>query len=90
MAHSLFQKEGQAMKCLSCHSTNQSVFPAEINIHFPGWEGLDRPTVWAFPQLLVCLGCGFTQFTLPNDPVRELKSDWHLPLRCGRDDSIEK
>lgn len=63
------------MKCLSCHSSNQSVFPGELSIHFPGLEGLDRPTVWAFPQLLVCLDCGFTQFTLSSDQVRELKSD---------------
>jgi len=75
MAHSLSQKEGQAMQCLSCHSSKQSVFPSELNIHFPGFEGLDRPTVWAFPQLLVCLDCGFTQFTLSNDQVRALKSD---------------
>jgi len=63
------------MKCLSCHSTNRSVFPAELNIHFPGVEGLQRPTVWAFAQLLVCLDCGFTQFTVSNDQLRELKSD---------------
>ena len=43
------------MPCHSCQSTNLSVFPAEINIHFPGFEGLDRPTVWAFPTLHVCL-----------------------------------
>jgi hypothetical protein len=60
------------MKCLSCDSINQSVFPAEVNIHFPGMENLNRPTVWAFPRLAVCLDCGMTQFTLSNDQVREL------------------
>ena len=60
------------MPCHSCQSTNLSVFPAEINIHFPGFEGLDRPTVWAFPHLLVCMDCGVTQFTLSSDQVREL------------------
>jgi hypothetical protein len=74
MAHP-FQKEDQAMKCLSCQSTSQSMFPAELNIHFPGLEGLDKPTVWAFPQLLVCFDCGFTQFTLSSDQVRTLQSD---------------
>ena len=63
------------MICLVCRSSNQRTFPSELNIHFPGFEGLDRPTVWAFPKLLVCLDCGFTQFTLPGDQVRDLNSD---------------
>lgn len=63
------------MECLSCQSSNQRTFPSELNIHFPGFEGLERPTVWAFPKLLVCLECGFTQFTLSSDQVRNLNSD---------------
>jgi len=63
------------MECSSCQSSNQRTFPSEINIHFPGFEGLERPTVWAFPQLLVCLECGFTQFMLSGDQVRTLNSD---------------
>ena len=60
------------MMCLSCHSSNQRTFPSELNIHFPGFEGLNRPTVWAFPLLLVCLDCGFTQFSLSGDQVEQL------------------
>jgi len=60
------------MLCLVCQSSNQRAFPSELNIHFPGLEGLDRPTVWAFPLLLVCLECGFTQFALSRDQVEEL------------------
>jgi hypothetical protein len=60
------------MACVSCHSVNQRVFPAEINVHFPGLEGLDKPTVWLFPRLLVCLDCAFTQFTIPNVKLRQL------------------
>jgi len=63
------------MACVSCDSVNVRVYPAELNIHYPGLEGLDRPTVWAFPQLVVCLDCGYTHFTLSDDQVRELKSD---------------
>lgn len=63
------------MMCLVCQSSNQRTFPSELNIHFPGFEGLDRPTVWAFPQLLVCLDCGSTQFTLSDDQLKELRSD---------------
>ena len=60
------------MTCHSCHSSNHRTYPCELNIHFPGFEGLDRPTVWAFPRLLVCLDCGETTFTLSQDQVREL------------------
>ena len=67
------------MPCRSCQSKNLSVFPAEINIHFPGFEGLDRPTVWAFPHLLVCMDCRVTQFTLSRDRVRELSESDSRP-----------
>jgi hypothetical protein len=62
------------MSCTSCQSVNQAVFPAEINIHFPGLEGLDKPTVWAFPYLLVCMDCGCTQFTMGESQLRQLST----------------
>jgi hypothetical protein len=60
------------MSCVSCQSLNTLVYPAELNIHHPGVEGLDKPTVWAFPHLSVCLECGVAQFRLSDDQVREL------------------
>src|SRR5215469_7697912 len=65
-------KLASTMACLSCRSTNQTFFPAEINIHHPGMDGLDKPALWAFPSLLMCLDCGYTRFTLPDDQLREL------------------
>jgi hypothetical protein len=53
------------MSCLSCRSSKQAEFPAELLIHFEGLENLDNPGVWVFPKLLVCLGCGFSQLTVP-------------------------
>ena len=50
------------MYCKSCQSTNQSKFPSEVNIHFPGRNNLTKPCVWAFPEIVVCLDCGFTEF----------------------------
>ena len=47
-------------------------FGAEINIHFPARERLDEPLVLLFPKLAVCLGCGFTNFTLPETELRQL------------------
>jgi hypothetical protein len=58
------------MTCKGCHSDEQSVFNGEAAIYFPGLEGLDKPIVFVFPKLVVCLHCGFTEFTVP---VRELQ-----------------
>ncbi len=58
--------------CNSCQSANQSTFNGEIAIHFPGLEGLDKPIVWVFPKLLVCLNCGFTEFAIPETELRQL------------------
>jgi len=54
------------MSCKRCRSDSHSVFNGEIAIHFPGLKGLDKPTVWTFPKLAVCLECGFTEFTVPK------------------------
>jgi hypothetical protein len=54
------------MLCSSCHSGRLREYNAEINVHFPGMKGLNIPTVWVFPQLLVCLDCGQAHFTIPD------------------------
>jgi hypothetical protein len=54
------------MSCRSCQSQNLRNLNGEIAIHFPGLKGLDKPIVWVFPKLLVCLDCGVTEFTVPE------------------------
>jgi hypothetical protein len=54
------------MACGSCRSANQMKFGAEVNIHFPGPMSLDVPGFFVFPEVAVCLDCGFTQFALPE------------------------
>jgi hypothetical protein len=54
------------MPCKSCESRNQREFNGETAIHFLGLKGLEKPIVWVFPKLLVCLDCGFTEFTVPG------------------------
>jgi hypothetical protein len=58
------------MSCKSCPSDNGRTFNGEIAIHFPGLQGLDKPIVWVFPELTVCLKCGLSEFVVPE---RELQ-----------------
>jgi hypothetical protein len=61
------------MPCKSCQSENQRSFNSEINLHFPGLRGLDQPVMLVFPQLLVCLDCGFTEFQMQEKEVQLIK-----------------
>jgi hypothetical protein len=60
------------MICKKCHSQKQSAFNGEIAIHFKGLEGLDKPIVWIFPKLVVCLHCGFSEFAVPERELQVL------------------
>jgi hypothetical protein len=60
------------MACKRCSSENQRKFRAEMNLHFPGYEGLTKPTVWLFPEVVVCLNCGFFDGTVPEIELRKL------------------
>jgi hypothetical protein len=61
------------MSCKSCQSQNQREFNGEIAIHSPGLKGLDKPTLWVFPKLAVCLDCGFAEFAVSENERRLLK-----------------
>jgi hypothetical protein len=41
-------------------------------IHFPGPKNIDKPVVWVFPELTVCLDCGASEFTVPKAELRQL------------------
>ena len=56
----------------SCSLKNQRRLNAELALHFPGLKGLDKPIVWAFPEVSVCLNCGFAVFALADAPLKEL------------------
>jgi hypothetical protein len=55
-----------------CFSKNQRKLNAELALHFQGFKGLDKPIVWAFPEVSVCLNCGFAVFALADAPLKEL------------------
>ena len=57
------------MSCLLCGSANRAEFGGEMLIHFRGLKNLDIPPVWVFPELLICLDCGFSQFAIPKDQL---------------------
>jgi len=63
------------MACKACGADRQNSFNGEIAIHFPGLQGLDKPIVWVFPQLLVCLNCGVAQFAIPEEELSVLAED---------------
>ena len=63
------------MACKSCGSDRQHKFNGEVAVHFPGLNGLDKPIVWVFPQLLVCLDCGVAQFAVPETELSVLAED---------------
>lgn len=62
------------MRCISCGSDNQQQFNGEVAIHFPGLQGIDKPIVWVFPRLSVCLNCGFAEFQIPEEELRVLRT----------------
>ena len=77
------------MLCHSCRSTSVRDYPAEINVHFPGIEGLNIPSVWVFPRLSVCVVCGAAEFTLTDADRKTLADrDWRVHAdNCGAQSS---
>ncbi|MFZ0646296.1 MAG: hypothetical protein WAN72_05915 [Candidatus Acidiferrales bacterium] len=61
------------MPCKSCGLLNQKKFSAEMGIHFLRAENIDKPTVWVFPEVIVCLDCGTAEFAVPEAELRQLE-----------------
>ena len=60
------------MPCKSCGSVNQKKFSAEMGIRFPGLKDIDKPAVWVFTDVVVCLDCGTTEFAVAKEELRQL------------------
>ena len=58
--------------CPSCRSNNQAEFGSEMVVHFSGRENLDKPGVWVFSMLSICLDCGFLQSKIPASELAQL------------------
>ena len=60
------------MPCNSCGSVNQRKFTAEMATHFHGLKNVDKPIVWIFPEVMVCLDCGTAEFAVPEAELGQL------------------
>jgi hypothetical protein len=60
------------MPCKRCGSELGTEYGSEINVHFQGHSDRDNQAVLLFPKLLVCLKCGFSEFTLSESELRLL------------------
>ena len=63
------------MSCNSCRSINTRTFGGEIGMHFSELKGLDRPIVWVFPKIQVCLDCSFAGFQITESELQVLRQD---------------
>ncbi len=62
------------MSCTSCQSRNQAEFTSEVMIHFSGLGSIGHPGIPVFPQVSVCLDCGFSRFTTAKTELALLAS----------------
>jgi hypothetical protein len=61
----------ESRPCPSCTSSRQMEFLGEICLHFQGGlKSLDKPLIWAFPKVVVCLDCGWAQFAVPEAELK--------------------
>jgi hypothetical protein len=60
------------MPCKSCGSVNVNKFIGEMGIRSAGLKNIDKPVVWVFPNLVVCLDCGIAEFAVPETELRLL------------------
>jgi hypothetical protein len=66
----------ESCRCQSCSSVRLMEFRGEICLHFSGGlESLNKPLVWMLPQVVVCLDCGATQFTIPDEELKVIQEN---------------
>jgi hypothetical protein len=70
------------MSCRECSSKNEAKFIAEMMIHFSGRKHLENPGVLTFSEMLVCLDCGSTRFTVAEAELKLLR-EGNAPLKAA-------
>ena len=57
--------------CQSCASSRMMEINGEICLQFQGGlKSLDKPLIWVFPKVIVCLDCGSAQFAVPETELK--------------------
>jgi hypothetical protein len=67
--------EGLGVKgfpCKICGSAHVQKLRGEIAMRVPGLKNIDKPIVWVFPDIVVCMDCGIAEFAIPEDELRIL------------------
>ena len=78
------------MPCKACGSRERREFPSEVYIHPPrDWKELASSGVLAFPLLLVCENCGFTELSLDDDVLRSLHETYAVNARKTLKSALE-
>lgn len=57
----------QSVTCRKCHSEACTVYPADVRIYLNGSRTLSAPPITPAPKILVCLECGWSEFSV--DPT---------------------
>lgn len=68
------------MICRVCGSEELGKFTGELAIHFPGLRDLNKPVVWVFPKIWICLSCGNAGLSVPENELRVLAAETRIPV----------
>ena len=60
------------MSCSRCLSLHQTELNSEINLHFRSLPNLGEPGIFVFPQVLVCLDCGLSEFVIEKRELAQI------------------
>jgi len=60
----------------------------EVYIHFPGLKNLDKPGVFKFPKLSVCLDFGISWFATPKTELTSLTTGTATNEGVNREESV--
>jgi len=66
------------MVCLKCQSTALTLIPAEVRLYRNSPRTLSHPPMTPSPDILVCLDCGWSEFSIPPS---WLSAGWLRSLR---------
>lgn len=66
------------MVCLKCQSTALTLIPAEVRLYRNSPRTLSHPPMTPSPDILVCLDCGWSEFSIPHS---WLSAGWLRSLR---------